>query len=121
MVINDLIGNRDDFEALCKNHHVKQIYAFGSSVSDKFDTDKSDIDLLVEIDEPDPISKGEKLLSLWDKLEEFFNRKVDLLTNLSIRNKILRDSIDDNAIWAVIKKHLTVLKNEVTLKLNQSK
>jgi predicted nucleotidyltransferase len=98
MVINDLIGNRDDFVALCKNHHVKQIYAFGSSVSNEFDPEKSDIDLLVEIDEPDPISKGEKLLSLWDKLEDFFNRKVDLLTNLSIRNKILRESIDSTKV-----------------------
>ena len=98
MVIKDLIGNRDDFIALCENHHVKQLYAFGSSVSDNFDSEKSDIDLLVEIDEPDPISKGEKILSLWDKLEEFFNRKVDLLTNLSIRNKILRDSIDSTKV-----------------------
>ncbi|SHJ20546.1 hypothetical protein SAMN05444280_11359 [Tangfeifania diversioriginum] len=98
MVINDLIGNKDDFITLCKNHQVKQIYAFGSSVSDEFDPEKSDIDLLVEIDEPDPISKGEKLLSLWDKLEDFFNRKVDLLTNLSIRNKILRESIDSTKV-----------------------
>lgn len=98
MVINDLIGNRDDFVALCRNHHVKQMYAFGSSVSDEFDPEKSDIDLLVEIDETDPISKGEKILSLWDRLEEFFNRKVDLLTDLSIRNKILRDSIDSTKV-----------------------
>lgn len=98
MVIKDLINNRDDFNDLCKSHHVKQIYAFGSSVSGDFDSEKSDIDLLVEIDEQDPISKGEKLLSLWDKLEEFFNKKVDLLTNLSIRNKILRDSIDSTKV-----------------------
>ena len=98
MVINDLIRNRDEFADLCKNHHVKQIYAFGSSVSGDFDPEKSDIDLLVEIDEPDPIEKGEKILSLWDKLETFFKRKVDLLTNLSIRNKILRDSIDSTKV-----------------------
>jgi len=98
MVINDLIGNRDDFVALCKNHQVKQIYAFGSSVSDKFDADKSDIDLLVEIDEPDPIKKGEKILSLWDKLETFFKRKVDLLTNPNIRNPYLRQSIENSKV-----------------------
>ena len=98
MVINDLIGNRDDFVALCRNHHVKQIYAFGSSVSDKFDPEKSDIDLLVEIDEPDPIEKGEKILSLWDKLEAFFKRKVDLLTNPNIRNPYLRQSIENSKV-----------------------
>lgn len=98
MVINDLIGNRDDFEALCKNHHVKQIYAFGSSVSDKFDPEKSDIDLLVEIDEPDPIEKGEKILSLWDKLEAFFKRKVDLLANPNIRNPYLEQSVENSKV-----------------------
>lgn len=98
MVINDLIGNRDDFEALCKNHNVKQIYAFGSSVSEKFDSEKSDIDLLVEIDETDPIEKGEKILSLWDKLETFFKRKVDLLTNPNIRNPYLKQSVENSKV-----------------------
>ena len=98
MVIKDLIGNRDDFIALCENHHVKQLYAFGSSVSDNFDSEKSDIDLLVEIDEPDPIEKGEKILSLWDKLETFFKRKVDLLTNPNIRNPYLRQSIEKSKV-----------------------
>jgi uncharacterized protein len=98
MVINDLIRNRDEFADLCKSHHVKQIYAFGSSVSDKFDADKSDIDLLVEIDEPDPIEKGEKILSLWDKLEAFFKRKVDLLTNPNIRNPYLRQSVNETKV-----------------------
>lgn len=58
----------------------------------------SDIDLLVEIDDSDPIERGENLLSLWDKFEDFFNRKVDLLTESSIRNPYLRDSIDATKI-----------------------
>lgn len=98
MVIKNLIKNREDFVALCRNHNVKQIYAFGSAVSDKFDPAKSDIDLLVEIDEPDPIERGEKILSLWDKLETFFKRKVDLLTNPNIRNPYLRKSVDETKV-----------------------
>lgn len=98
MVIKDLINNRDDFINLCKNHHVKQIYAFGSSVSGDFNPGKSDIDLLVEIDESDPIERGEKILSLWDKLEVFFKRKVDLITNPNIRNPYLRQSIDESKV-----------------------
>ena len=76
----------------------KYIYAFGSSVSDRFDPDKSDIDLLLEIDTQDPIEKGEELLSLWDLLEEFFKRRVDLLTESSIRNPFLRKSIDSSKV-----------------------
>ncbi|HKJ78234.1 MAG TPA: nucleotidyltransferase domain-containing protein [Prolixibacteraceae bacterium] len=99
MIINELINNnKEDFYQLCSEHSVKYLYAFGSSVSGGFDFEKSDIDLMVEIEEPDPITKGEKIMSLWDKLEAFFKRKVDLLTNLSIRNRILLESIETTKV-----------------------
>jgi len=77
---------------------VKYLYAFGSSTNEKFDPMSSDIDLLVEIDSPDPIDRGEKLLSLWDMFENFFNRKVDLMTESSIRNPYLKKSIDSTKV-----------------------
>lgn len=99
MVIKDEILKRlKIFKLLCLNHNVRYIYAFGSSTSENFDYSNSDIDLLVEIDESDPIEKGEKLISLWDKFEELFKRKVDLLTESSIRNPYLRKSIDSNKV-----------------------
>ncbi len=70
----------DEFLQLCKVHNVKSLYVFGSSTTDNFDPQNSDIDLLVEIDNLDPLERGENLISIWDKLEDFFNRKVDLLT-----------------------------------------
>ncbi len=99
MIIKDEISkNPSVFKALCENHKVDCMYAFGSSVSDKFDNQRSDVDLVVEIDEPDPLERGEKLISLWDKLENFFNRKVDLLTESSIKNPYLRKSIDSTKV-----------------------
>jgi predicted nucleotidyltransferase len=90
--------NSKEFLSLCKSHDVKTLYAFGSSTNDKFKEESSDIDLLVELDTKDPIKRGENLLDLWDKFESFFQRKVDLLTNSSIRNPILRRSIDSSKI-----------------------
>lgn len=84
----------DSFREICRSHQVRYVYAFGSSITSRFDEETSDIDLLVDIGEPDPVERGEKLLSLWDKLEVFFNRKVDLLTESSIKNPYLRKSID---------------------------
>jgi predicted nucleotidyltransferase len=99
MGIRDDIRNRlNDFKDLCVNHQVKSLYAFGSAVTDNFDPISSDIDLLVEIEDPDPIGRGEKLLDLWDKFEVFFNKKIDLLTDSSIRNPILRKNIDNTKI-----------------------
>jgi predicted nucleotidyltransferase len=99
MIIKDeILKKQKDFTILCKNHNVKYLYAFGSSVSERFDSNKSDIDLLVEIDSDDPIDRGEKLLSLWDLFEVFFMRKVDLLTDSSIRNPYLRKTIDSTKV-----------------------
>lgn len=67
--------NINHFLYLCQTHNVKTLYAFGSSITDRFNENTSDIDLLVEIDDNDPIGRGEKLMSLWDKLEDFFIEK----------------------------------------------
>lgn len=99
MIIKEQILNRQiEFKSLCQEHKVKYLYAFGSSTNDSFDFEKSDIDLLVAINDSDPLERGEKLISLWDKFEEFFHRKVDLLTDSSIHNPYLRHSIDSTKI-----------------------
>lgn len=99
MVIKEeILKNQNNFILLCKSHNVKYLYAFGSSVSGEFNPNKSDIDLLVEIDSNDPVDRGEKLLSLWDLFEALFKRKVDLLTESSVRNPFLRKSIDSTKV-----------------------
>ena len=87
-----------EFINLCQTHDVEKLYAFGSSTNGKFDEATSDIDLLVELSTKDPAERGEKLMDLWDKFESFFQRKVDLLSNKSIRNPFLRKSIDSSKI-----------------------
>lgn len=99
MRIKDEISQKQEgFLLLCTSHDVKYLYAFGSSATEHFNPETSDIDLIVEINDNDPLERGEKLISLWDKFEEFFQRKVDLLTDTSIRNPYLRKSIDATKI-----------------------
>jgi uncharacterized protein len=99
MIIKEEIGKHiAEFNELCSAHNVKFLYAFGSSTRNDFDDQKSDIDLLVEIDDPDPLERGDKLISLWDTFESFFHRKVDLLTDSSIKNPFLRKSIDASKV-----------------------
>lgn len=86
------------FAALCKSRQVASVFAFGSTVNGKFNTDTSDVDLLVQLNINDPIEYGETLLALWDELEFFFKRKVDLLTEDSIKNPYLKKSIDDSKV-----------------------
>lgn len=95
MNLNTLIkARRSEFLDLCRTHHVDKMYAFGSSITDHFDSEKSDIDIVVKINIEDAADRGEVLISLWDNLEVFFQRKVDLLTEASIRNPYLKASIN---------------------------
>lgn len=73
---------------------MDKLYAFGSVLTERFDEDRSDLDFLVELAPMPPIEKGETLMSLWDALEELFERKVDLLTDQPIKNPYLKRSID---------------------------
>jgi len=99
MNLRDSISqNSNEFLLICKSHDVKTLYAFGSSINTKFMDETSDIDFLIDIDTKDPIKRGENLIDLWDKFEKFFQRKVDLLTISSIKNPILRKSIDSSKL-----------------------
>jgi hypothetical protein len=44
------------------------------------------------------MDRGEALISIWDKFEDLFHRKVDLLTESSIKNHYLRKSIDTTKV-----------------------
>jgi len=79
---------------LQNNAAVKRIYLFGSALTARFDENSSDIDVLVETADISPEEKGECLLALWEDLEKLFNRKVDLLTENSLRNPYLAHEIE---------------------------
>ncbi len=81
--------------SLCEKFGVNKLYVFGSVAKNRFNSDSSDIDLLVELEPMPPIEKGETLMNLWDAFEDLFSRKVDLLTDQPIRNPYLRRSIEE--------------------------
>ena len=78
---------------LQKNSAVKRFYLFGSILTTHFDTSTSDIDVLVETENIPPEEKGEQLMILWEELEKLFARKVDLLTENTLRNPYLIQEI----------------------------
>ena len=80
--------------SICESLQVSKLYLFGSALTGYFDVKSSDLDFLVEIDEKDPLQKGDLLLQLWENLELIFGRQVDLLTPESIKNYLLLQQID---------------------------
>jgi len=84
----------DLHNTLQKNAVVKKFYLFGSALTSGFDEKNSDIDVLIETADLLPEEKGELLINLWENLESLFNRKVDLLTENSLRNPYLTREIE---------------------------
>ncbi len=80
---------------LCNNNKaVNKLYFFGSVLTPKFDEHTSDIDVLIELTNLPPEECGESLIALWDGLESLFNRKVDLLTEKSLRNPFFKKEVE---------------------------
>jgi hypothetical protein len=60
--------NIEKIRQLCESNQVTRLFAFGSVATLNFKPD-SDIDLIVEIDDNDPISYSEKYFNLKFQLE----------------------------------------------------
>jgi uncharacterized protein len=80
---------------LCLKNKVKSLYVFGSVLTDKF-SDKSDIDLVVDIDSNDPFDYADNYFNLKFSLQDLFSRPVDLLENKAIKNPYIRQNIDQS-------------------------
>ena len=81
---------------LLKKHKVSKAFAFGSVCSIRFN-EKSDIDLLISFDPRlEPLEKGELWWDLVFALEDTLKRQVDLITESSLSNPYLIQSIDSN-------------------------
>jgi len=83
----------DQIVQLCELNKVRALFAFGSVTTDRFRKD-SDIDLVVDIDENDPISYSDKYFNLKFQLEKLLKRQIDLLEQKAIRNRFLKSEID---------------------------
>ncbi len=85
--------NIDQIRVLCIENNVKSLFAFGSVVKGKF-TNSSDIDLIISFN---PMSHGDyadTYFRVADKFEDLFHRPVDLITEKSLKNPYLIDSIN---------------------------
>lgn len=87
----------DQIRSLCVSGKVKSLFAFGSITREDFSV-SSDIDLIVDIDQGDPITYANTYFELKFQLEKLFQRKVDLLEHHAIRNTYLQDEIDQTKV-----------------------
>ena len=85
--------HKDKLIELCNKHKVKELYIFGSILTEKFN-DTSDIDLLIQFHQIELLDYFDNYMELKEKLEQLFHRPVDLVENQAIRNPIFRRVIE---------------------------
>lgn len=80
--------------ALCRKYAVRRLKLFGSAAGEGFDPARSDLDFLVEFDEPPPgMRLGTQFFGLMEGLQAIFLRPVDLLEETAIQNsRLLRNA-----------------------------
>ena len=81
---------------LCKQHHVKTLYVFGSALRNDFKED-SDVDFSVVFDSgvlSDPLDYGKNYWDLINALEKELGRHVDLISEEAIRNRFFKMELD---------------------------
>jgi predicted nucleotidyltransferase len=85
--------NKDKLIELCNKHKVKELYFFGSILTEKFN-DISDVDLLIQFHQIELLDYFDNYMELKEELEQLFHRPVDLVENQAIRNPIFRKVIE---------------------------
>ena len=92
-MVKSVLPNIDMIKAICIDNNVKELYLFGSALTNKF-SDKSDIDFLVDFNSMTPLEYTDKYFKLKFSLEEILNREIDLLEKKTLKNPFLSLEID---------------------------
>jgi uncharacterized protein len=92
--MNKILTDRiNELRRLCELYNVRTMYAFGSVCTDKFNND-SDIDFLISFDNLSFDQYTDNYFDLHYKLQDLFERQIDLLTENSLSNPFFIKSIE---------------------------
>ena len=78
---------------LCGQRRVRRLALFGSAASGRFDTSRSDLDLLVEFERMTPSEHAEAYFGMQEDLQQLFGVPVDLVEPGPIRNPYFREAV----------------------------
>jgi uncharacterized protein len=85
--------HKQKLNQICLQHHVQQLYLFGSILTEKFNAE-SDIDMLIQFSSMDVLDYFDNYMDFKEKVELLFNRQIDLVENQAIKNPIFRKVVD---------------------------
>ena len=90
--------NMDEIIRICVHRKVRRLAVFGSAINDRFDPERSDLDLVVEFEKMQPADHAEQYFGLVEDLEQLLKRPVDLVEPEPIRNPYFRKSLEETQV-----------------------
>lgn len=84
---------KSEISELCRTHKVKSLYAFGSILTDKYDS-SSDIDLIVDFSNIPVDDYADNYFDFKFSLQDVLKRPVDLLEEKAIKNPYFKQSVN---------------------------
>ena len=87
---------REEFESLCRRHHVERLEVFGSAATAEGFGADSDVDFLVEFLPLEPRAHARAYFGLLDALEELLGRRVDLLETGAVKNPYFLKTVNES-------------------------
>lgn len=97
-MVSWIADKQAELDELCRRHHVKALYLFGSATRDDFRPDESDVDFVVTFQSLPAGDLADAYFGLLNDLEVLFGRPVDLITDASIENPHFRKAVEDDRI-----------------------
>jgi predicted nucleotidyltransferase len=84
-----------ELPTLCERFGVRRLDLFGSAATGAFRSESSDLDFLVAFTDRSPTGEyANRVLDFAEALERLFNRRVDLVTEQSVRNPFFRRELN---------------------------
>jgi len=85
--------NKTELTRACKTFQVKELYAFGSVLTDRFG-EESDVDLAVDFDRSSFEGSFQQFIGFKTELEQILHRHVDLIPFRNIRNQVFSTTLE---------------------------
>ncbi len=94
ITIDDL---KRDIPEVCKRYRIAYVDAYGSIARNE-QGENSDIDLIIELEEPRRESISKRFFGFIHALEDHYGQQVDVLTEKSLKNPYLIRSIEKDRV-----------------------
>lgn len=93
--MTDLVeSRRTEIEELCRRYRVSRLELFGSAATDRFEPDRSDLDFLVQFDQPSVVDHADRYFGLKEDLARLFARDIDLVELRAVHNPYFLQAVE---------------------------